>query len=39
MLTDAQVGLVGVMHQAIENVWRFAHCRRDHPRMERTVLA
>ena len=37
MLADAQIGLVHMMHQAVEDVWRLAHRRRDHLRMERAV--
>ena len=37
MLADAQVGLVHVVQQAVEDVWRLAHSRRDHLRMEWAV--
>ena len=39
VLGDAQVGLVRVMVQPVENVGRLAHRRRDHPGVERSVLA
>jgi hypothetical protein len=39
VLADAQVGLVYVMQQTIEDIWRLAHCRRDYPCVERAVVA
>ena len=39
MLGDAQVGLVRVLVQPIEDIGRLAHRRREHLRMERPVLA
>jgi hypothetical protein len=39
VLDDAQIGLVGVMVQAVEHVRRFAHRRRNDPRVERSVMA
>ena len=37
MLPDAQIGLVHVMHQAVEDIWRLSDRRCDHLRMERAV--
>jgi hypothetical protein len=37
MLEDAQIGLVGMMVQAIEHVRRFTHRRRNDPRVGRPV--
>ena len=39
VLDDAQIGLVGMMVQAVEHVRRFAHRRRNDPRVERSVMA
>ena len=39
VLGDAQVGLMRLVMQAVENVWRLAHCRGDHRRVERSVSA
>jgi hypothetical protein len=39
MLSDAQVGLMRVLVQPIEDIGRLAHCRGEHLRMERPVLA
>ena len=39
MLGDAQVGLVHVVVQPIEDIGRLAHRRSEHLRMERPVLA
>ena len=39
MLANAQVSLVRVMHEAVEDVRRLAHRRRDYPRVEWAVAA
>jgi hypothetical protein len=39
VLDDAQIGLVGVMVQTVEHVRRFAHRRRNDPRVEWSVMA
>jgi len=39
MLGDAQVGLMRMIMQAVENVWRLAHRRGEHPRVEGIVSA
>ena len=39
MLGDAQVGLVHVVVQPIEDIRRLAHRRGEHLRMERPILA
>jgi hypothetical protein len=38
MLEDAQIGLVGMMVQAIEHVRRFTHRHRNDPRVGRPVM-
>ena len=38
VLADAQVGLVYVMQQTIEDIWCLAYCRRDDPCVERAVV-
>jgi hypothetical protein len=39
MLADAQIGLVHVMQQAVEDIWCLAHRRRDHLCVERAVAS
>ena len=39
MLSDAQVGVMRVLVQPIEDIGRLAPCRREHLRIERPVLA
>ena len=39
VLANAQIGLVHMMQQVIQDVRRFAHRRGDHPRVERAVAA
>ncbi len=39
VLGDAQVGLMRLMVQPVENVWRLTHRRGEHPRVEGIVSA